>query len=181
MHQDAVRFQTDIPELKPTDPSAVHAAAMVLRTAASKTSTDDPTYAVTGWLDATDRHLWDAYVTFMPWSIDGDVWDRDGHQIVSVDDGTVSLVAVAPNRVPELARIVGHERLTPWLEVKAERRAERRRWIIGHPDTVIGLAAVAAGLLLMPLPGPGWPLLMAGVLLRVAGVAVRSILRRRRT
>lgn len=70
--------------------------------------------------------------------------------------------------------------MTPWLEVKAERRAERRRWISGHPDTVIGLAAVVAGLLLMPLPGPGWPLLMTGVLLLVAGVAARGILRRRR-
>lgn len=181
IQQDAVRFQTDIPELKPTDPSAVHAAADLLRTAAGKTSAEDLRYAMTGWLDATDPRLWDAYVTFMPWSIDGDVWDREGRQIASVDDGVVSVVAIAHNRVPEIARIVGSERLKPWLEVKAERRAERRRWISRHPETLIGGVAAGVGLLLIPLPGPGWPLLAAGALLLVAGAAVRSILRRRRT
>jgi hypothetical protein len=93
----------------------------------------------------------------------------------------VSVVAIAPNRVPEIARIVGPERLTPWLTVKAERRAEHRRWIIRHADTLIGGIAVGLGLLLIPLPGPGWPLLTAGVLLLLAGAAARSTLRRRQT
>ncbi|MEP7369623.1 MAG: PGPGW domain-containing protein [Dermatophilaceae bacterium] len=177
---DAVRFQTDIPELKPTDPFAVHAAADVLRTAAGKTSEKDRQYAMTGWLDATDPELWDAYVTFMPWSIDGDVWDGDGRQIVNVDDGAVTTVAVASARLPDIASIVGPERLTPWLEVKAERRVERRRWLSRHPDVLIGWLVVALGLLLIPLPGPGWLLLAAGALLLVAGATVRSIVGRPR-
>jgi DNA-directed RNA polymerase subunit H (RpoH/RPB5) len=45
---DANRFQTDIPQLKPSDPIAVHAAANMLRTAAGKTSTEDLEYAMTG-------------------------------------------------------------------------------------------------------------------------------------
>ncbi|HEX5534865.1 MAG TPA: hypothetical protein VFX33_14085 [Actinomycetales bacterium] len=175
---DATRFQADIPQLKPTDPPSVHAAAEILRTAAGKASAEDLKYAMTGWLDATDSRLWDAYVTFMPWSIDGDVWDQEGRQIASVDDGVVSAIAIAPNRVPEPARIVGPERLTPWLEVKAARRAERRRWIIRHPDTLIGGSAVGLGLLLIPLQGPGWPLLAAGAVLLIAGAAVRNTLRR---
>lgn len=181
IQRDAVRFQTDIPELKPTDPSAVHAAADVLRAAAGKTSAEDLKYAMTEWLDATDPRLWDAYVTFMPWSIDGDVWDREGRQIASVDDGVVTVVAIAPNRVPEIARIVGSQRLAPWVKVKAERRATQRRWISRHPDTLIGGIAAGFGLPLIPLPGPGWPLLVAGALVLVAGAGVRSILRRRRT
>ena len=181
MQPDAVRFQTDIPQLTPTDPPTVHAAADVLRSAAGKTSGEDLQYATTGWLDANDPELWDAYVTFMPWSIAGDVWDQEGRQIVSVDDGVVSVVAIAHNRVPEIARIVGPERLTPWLEVKAERRAERRRWMIRHPDSLIGGIAGGLGLLLIPLPGPGWPVLAAGALVLVAGAAVRGILRGHQT
>lgn len=179
--RDAFRFQTDIPELKPTDPAAVHAAADVLRRAAGKMSAADLKYAMTGWLDPTDPELWDAYVTFMPWSIDGDVWDREGRQIAKVDDGVLSTVAIAQDQVQEIASIVGSERLTPWVEVKAGRRAERRRWISRHPDTMIGWTAAVLGLLLIPLPGPGWPLLVAGALLLVAGAEVRSIVRRRRT
>lgn len=181
IRRDAIRFQTDIPELRPTDPSAVHAAAQVLRTAAGKTSAEDLKYAMTGWLDATDPELWDAYVTFMPWSIDGEVRDREGRQIVSVDDGVVSTVAIAQDRVQVFAGIVGSERLTPWLEVKAGRRAEPWRWISRHPDTLIGCIAAVVGLLLVPLPGPGWPLLVAGALVLVAGTAVRSIVRRSRS
>jgi hypothetical protein len=175
---DAVRFQTDIPELKPTDPSAVHAAADVLRTAAGKTSEKDRRYAMTGWLDATDPELWDAYVTFMPWSIDGDVWDGERRQIVTVHDGVVTTVAVASARLRDIASIVGPERLTPWLEVKAARALERRRWLSRHPDALIGWFAVALGLLLIPLPGPGWLLLTAGALLLVAGATARSIVGR---
>jgi hypothetical protein len=79
----------------------------VLRAAAGKTSEKDRKYARTGWLDATDPELWDAYVTFMPWSIDGDVWDRQRRQIVSVDDGVVTTVAVDPEQLPAIAAIVG--------------------------------------------------------------------------
>jgi Putative transmembrane protein (PGPGW) len=180
IQRDAVRFQTDIPGPKPNDPPAVRAAADVLRTAARKTSEKDRKYAMTGWLDATDPELWDAYVTFMPWSIDGDVWDRERRQIVNVDDGVVTTVAVAPDQLLDIAGIVGDERLTPWLEVKAGRRVERRRWMSRHPDTLIGWIVVALGLLLIPLPGPGWSLLAAGALLLVAGATVRSIVGRPR-
>ncbi len=179
--RDAVRFQTDIPELNPADPSAVRAAAEVLRAAAGKTSAEDLRYAMTGWLTATDPDLWDAYVTFMPWSIDGDVWDREGRQILSVDDGVVTMVAIDPGRVDELASIVGSDRLKPWLDVKAERLAQRRRWISRHPDTLIGWALVVLGLLLIPLPRPGWMVVVAGVLLLIVGATVRAILRRRPT
>ena len=179
IQRDAVRFQTDIPGPKPNEPSVVRAAADVLRTAAGKTSEKDRKYAMTGWLDATDPELWDAYVTFMPWSIDGEVWDRE-RQIVSVDDGVVTTVAVASDHLLDIARIVGDERLRPWLEVEAGRRVERRRWMSRHPDTLIGWIAIAFGLLLIPLPGPGWSLLAAGALLLVAGATVRSIVRRTR-
>ena len=181
IQRDAVRFHTDIPELKATDPPVVHAAADILRTAAGKTSAEDLKYAMTGWLDATDPKLWDAYVTFMPWSIDGQVRDRERRQIVTVDDGVVSAVAIAHERVQVIAIVVGPERLKPWLEVKAERRAERRRWMNRHPDTLIGGTAAVVGLLLIPLPGPGWSLLAAGALLLVAGATARSIVGRRRT
>ena len=178
IQQAAVRFETDIPELMPTDPSVVHAAADVLRVAAGKTSENDRRYARTGWLDATNAELWDAYVTFMPWSIDGGVWDQQNRQIVSVDDGVVTTFRVAPDQFAEIAAIVGPERLQPWLEVKAERRAERRRWLGRHPDTVIGCVAVTFGLLLIPLPGPGWSLFAVGALLLVAGATVRRIVGR---
>jgi hypothetical protein len=178
IQRDAVRFQTDIPELKPTDPSGVHAAAEILRTAAGKTSEKDRRYATTGWLDATDPLLWDAYVTFLPWSIDGDVWDRQARRIVSVDDGVVTTVAVASDQLPVIANIVGAERLELWLQVKGERRAQRRRWVSRHPDTLVGWAAVALGLLLIPLPGPGWLVFATGALLLVAGAVVRLTVRR---
>lgn len=180
IQRDAARFQTDIPQLRSTDPPAVRAAADILRTEAGKTSAKDQRYAMTGWLDATDPELWDAYVTFMPWSIYGDVRNHEGRQIVSVDDGVVTTVAVAPDRVSVVTGVVAPERLKPWLEVKADRRAERRRWLSRHPDTLIGCFAVALGLLLIPLPGPGWPLVATGVLLLVAGLVIRSIVGRRR-
>lgn len=177
---DAVRFQTDIPAPKPDYPPVVHVAADVLRTAAGKTSEKDRKYALTGRLDATDPDLWNAYVTFMPWSIEGDVWDREGCLIVKVDDGVVTTIAVAPDQLPAIASIVGPERLERWIDVKARRRAEQRRWMGRHPDTLIGWIAVAFGLLLIPLPGPGWPLLGAGALLLAAGATVRSVVGRRR-
>lgn len=176
---EAVRFQTDIPELQPSDPPAVHAAADTLRRAAGKMSPKDRRYAMTGWLDATDPELWDAYVTFMPWSIDGDVWDGEGHQIVSVDDGAVTMVAITPDRLSDITRVVAPERLQRWQEVKAKRRVERRRWLSRHPDTLIACLAIVLGLLLIPLPGPGWAVVATGVLLLVVGSAIRGAIGRR--
>ena len=121
-----------------------------------------------------------AYVTFMPWSIDGDVLDNTGHRIVSVDDGVVTFVAAPTDQFTHLADIVGASRLLPWPEVKAQRRAERRRWLRRHPDTLIGLSAAALGLALVPLPGPGWTILAAGVALLGAGALVRRAARLRR-
>jgi Putative transmembrane protein (PGPGW) len=56
--------------------------------------------------------------------------------------------------------------------VKAERRAERRRWLYRHPDAVIGWVVVALGVLLIPLPGPGWLVVAAGAVVLVAGALV---------
>ncbi|MFC7488128.1 PGPGW domain-containing protein [Knoellia sp. CPCC 206453] len=180
LRPDAAQFQTDIPALQPTDPPGVHAAADALRIAAGKASEKDRDYATTGWLDATDSELWDAYVTFMPWSIDGEVWDREGRQILSVDDGVVTTVGVASKQLPAVVSITGPDRLKPWLEVKAQRRSARFRWMSLHPDTVIGWTFVSIGVVLVPLPGPGWLLVAAGALLLVAGTAARVVLAKRR-
>jgi hypothetical protein len=67
----------------------------VLRQAAGKTREEDRQYAMSGWLDARDPQLWDALVTFMQWSYDGDVWDGDGRCIAYLHDGEVTFVAVA--------------------------------------------------------------------------------------
>ncbi|KQX61787.1 PGPGW domain-containing protein [Angustibacter sp. Root456] len=168
----ASRFQVDIPGGRDDVPEPAARAAEVLRQAAGKTSRDDRDYALSGWLDARDAHLWDALVTFMPWSYDGDVWDGEGRRIANLHDGEVSFVAVAIAQVPELTAIVGPGRLTPWAEVQLERRAAGRAWARSHSLSALGWLVVAAGLLLVPLPGPGAPIVLAGVVILVVGALV---------
>lgn len=179
VHREAARFQTDVPELSQSDPPEVRAAAEVLRTAAGKTSAADRGYTLTGWLDATDSRLWDAYVTFLPWSTDGDVWDGEGRLILSVADGAVISVAGPMDGAAQLVAIVGVDRLVPHRDVKAARRAGRWGRLTRHPDSVVGVAAAVVGLLLVPLPGPGWLVFAAGVLLWMTGAIVRRIRRHR--
>lgn len=51
---EAARFGTDMPELQPSVPPVVRAAADGLRTPAVKTSPEDMQYATTGRMAATD-------------------------------------------------------------------------------------------------------------------------------
>lgn len=70
------------------------------------------------------------------------------------------------------------DRLTPWVEVQTERRAARRAWVRSHPLSALGWVVAAAGLLLVPLPGPGVPVVLAGIVLVVVG-SVLARLRRK--
>lgn len=171
----AVRLQTDIPELEAADPPEVHAAAGLLRSAAGKTSQADLKYAMTGYLDATEPRIWYAYVAFMPWSIDGDVCDSEGRIILKVDDGTISTVFLDPAQAQAVERLVGPGGLRLWRDVQAERQAERREWAKGHVDVMAGVLAAILGLVLIPLPGPGWPLLLLGLAVVVTGAVVRGV------
>ncbi len=174
----AVRFQVDIPGRRPSVPEDVVRAAGVLRAAGGKASRTDQDYAMSGPLDARDPELWDALVTFMPWSYDGAVWDDEGRRIVNLHDGEVTFVAVPGEQVQAIGDIVGADRLAPWAQVKAERRAARRAWLRAHVVSGVGWLTVVVGLSLLPLPGPGIPLVMAGVVLVVVGGVVTR--RRRR-
>lgn len=89
------------------------------------------------------------------------------------------MVAVAPDRVAALTSVIAPTSLRPWQQVKRERRVERRRWLRRHPDTLIAVILMAFGLLLIPLPGPGWALLSAGVLLLVVASAIRTVIDKR--
>ncbi|MGN6302970.1 MAG: PGPGW domain-containing protein [Angustibacter sp.] len=173
----ATRFQVDIPGGRDDLPQDAVRAAEALRQAAGKTSKDDRQYVLSGWLDARDPQLWDALVTFLPLSYDGDVWDDEGRRIANLHDGEVTFVAVAIAQVPELTAIVGPDRLTPWAEVQTERRAARRAWVRSHPLSVLGWLVVAAGLLLVPLPGPGVLVAFSGVVLVILGSFVARLRR----
>ncbi|MFC6006981.1 PGPGW domain-containing protein [Angustibacter luteus] len=175
----AARFQIDIPGARPGDPEDMLNAGEVLRVAAGKTSEKDRAYATSGWLDATDPALWEAMVTFMPWSYDGDVWNGDGRQIVGLHDGEVTYVALNDEQLSVLSEIVGPGRLLPWAQVRSERRAARRAWLRRNPVLVGGWLAIIVGILLVPLPGPGLPVMLAGLAV-VAGASITSKARRRR-
>ncbi len=174
MRPFAQRFEIDLPDPSPDAPTEVREAADVLRRAAAKTSDKERDYAMSGWLDATEPDVWQAFLTFMPWSFDGTVQDADGRAIVSLADGEVISVAVAPEHLPAIAAIAAG-RLRPWLAIEAERRASRHRWMRRHPDVMAAWCAICAGVLLVPLARSGLLVTAAGAVVLLAGVAIRGV------
>ena len=103
----AALFQTDVPWGAETPwPAEVKAAAAVL--APSRR------YASTGWLDAGDDRVWDAYVCLAPFVYASNVWTADGVELISLaDEGTSLTVCSNAEAQASLEEVVPRSRLVP--------------------------------------------------------------------
>lgn len=121
---DVDALECDIPwadrEQWPT--AVVEAAEILMQVRPPRHS--DPAYWQTGVVRPVPRAVWEAFVTFLPYSYDASCWAAGrGAQIVSVSDGLSSfLVALRAEQVedldPQIARL-----LDPY--VRRRRRSRR--------------------------------------------------------
>jgi uncharacterized protein (TIGR02611 family) len=87
--------------------------------------------------------------------------ERDDHRIGGPDPGTAAAVAGGAHRAPESEQPAPHRFGSRAPHVIRRSRPLHLTWRVAV--FLLGLAVVAGGVLLLPLPGPGWVVIFAGM------------------
>jgi len=117
------QFECDLPDGE-SDPPEVQLAASTLTTVARWPDRIPP---ATGTLKPGDPAVWEAFVTFAPFALDGSVWTHgDGRPVVSFSDqGTSIAVRLDSDQAQRLSDLVAPAQLVPVKEWARQRRQER--------------------------------------------------------
>ena len=117
------QFECDLPGAE-SDPLEVQLAAWTLTTVARWPDRMPP---ATGTLKPGDPTVWEAFVTFAPFALDGSVWTHgDGHPVVSFSDqGTSIVVRLDSDQAQRLSDLVAPAQLVPAKEWDRRPRQDR--------------------------------------------------------
>jgi hypothetical protein len=107
----ASTFECDLP-VESDYPAEVARAAGTLSDVALRSDRRPP---ATGVLATGDPHVWDAFVTFAPYALDGSVWsgDRSGPIVSFADLGESIVVRLDVEEARSLAELLAPARLVP--------------------------------------------------------------------
>lgn len=117
------RFECDIP-FEDVDAADVGQAAATLLRVAQRSGSTPP---ATGVLSVGDPEVWEAFVAFAPYALDGSVWSSEvaGPIVSFADRGTSIVVLLDHEEARTLADEIAPSRLIPMHEHRSHRRAAR--------------------------------------------------------